>query len=262
MSFDVDRYLARLGVAGRCDPTLTALTDLQLAHLERVPFENLHVFHRIGVRTDVGWSYGKIVEQHRGGWCFELNGCFAELLRRLGFTVDLLSCRTFEPDTGGMSPDFDHLTLLVHLDDGPYLVDVGWGDSALRPLPLEPGEHDSRPRSTRIEVDATTVRLIELVARDTAETAWELQYEADRQPRQLSDFEARSDYLQSAPGLSWTTKPLVTRATSALGGRVTLHRDRLRLRGDDLSIRDEPVAQGDWDAQLDRWFAMTRPTPS
>lgn len=259
MSFDVDRYLARLGVAGRIDPTLTALTDLQVAQLQRVPFENLHVLHRIGVRTDVEWSYAKIVEQRRGGWCFELNGCFAELLRRLGYTVDLLSCRTFEPDTGGMSADFDHLTLLVHLDDGPYLVDVGWGDSALRPLPVEPGEYDSRPRPTRIEVDATTVRLIERVERDAAEPVWELQYEAARQPRQLSEFEARSTYLQTTPGLSWTTKPLVTRATSAHGGRVTLHRDRLRLRGDDLSIRDEPVAPADWDAQLHRWFAMSIP---
>ena len=80
MSFDVDRYLARLGVAARRAPTLAALTELQGAHLERVPFENLHVFHRVGVRTDVEWSYGKIVEQRRGGWCFELNGCFGELL--------------------------------------------------------------------------------------------------------------------------------------------------------------------------------------
>jgi N-hydroxyarylamine O-acetyltransferase len=259
MAFDVDRYLARLGYEGRRDPSLVGLADLHLAHLEHVPFENLHVFHRIGVGTGVDWSYSKIVEQRRGGWCFELNGCFAELLRRLGYTVELLSCRTFEPDTGGLSDDFDHLTLLVHLDDAAWLVDVGWGDCALRPLPVETGEYETRPRPTRIEANARTVCLIELVERDGAGSVWELQYEASRQPRQLADFAARSTYLQTTPGLSWTTKPLVTRATSAHGGRVTLHRDRLRLRGDDLSIRDEPVAPDDWDAQLHRWFGMSRP---
>jgi N-hydroxyarylamine O-acetyltransferase len=98
--FDVDRYLARIGCARRDDPTLAALTELQVAHLVHVPFENLHVFHRVGVDTSVDWCYTKIVDHRRGGWCFELNGCFSELLRHLGYSVDLLSCRTFEAATG------------------------------------------------------------------------------------------------------------------------------------------------------------------
>ena len=114
--FDVDRYLSRIHFDGRREPSLDTLVQLQAAHLMGVPFENLHVFHRVGVLTDVEWSYHKVVEQRRGGWCFELNGCFAELLRRVGYRVELLSCRTFDAATGGLSPDFDHLTLLVHVD--------------------------------------------------------------------------------------------------------------------------------------------------
>ena len=134
---NVDRYLARIGYEGPRATSLATLTALQTAHLVAVPFENLHVFHRVGVRVDVDWSYDKIVDQRRGGWCYELNGCFAALLHRLGFEVDLLSCRTFEPDTGGLSADFDHLALLVRADGAPYLVDVGWGDNPLTPLPAE-----------------------------------------------------------------------------------------------------------------------------
>ena len=134
MSFDVDRYLSRIKFDGGHEPSVDTLVRLQAAHLMRVPFENLHVFHRLGVRVDVDWSFHKIVEQRRGGWCFELNGCFAELLRRLGYRVDLLSCRTFDAATGGLSPDFDHLTLLVHVHAAAYLVDVGWGDNPLAPL--------------------------------------------------------------------------------------------------------------------------------
>ena len=260
VSFDVDRYLARIGYAGPRDPSYDVLAELQLAHLIHVPFENLHVFHRLGVRVDVDWSYGKIVEEQRGGWCFELNGCFAELLRRLGYSVDLLACRTYEPDTGGLSAEFDHLSLLVYLDSSTYLVDVGWGDNPLGPLPTEPGEHASRPRPTRIETDAGTLRLIELVERVDGEVVWELQYEASRRPRQLDDFDPRSRYLQTAPGLSWTEKPLVTRATSARGARVTLHRDRLRIRADDLSVRDEPVSAEQWEPTLRAWFGMSAPT--
>jgi N-hydroxyarylamine O-acetyltransferase len=258
--FDVDRYLARIKFDGGQEPSLDTLVRLQAAHLVRVPFENLHVFHRLGVQVDVDWSYDKIVEQRRGGWCFELNGCFAELLRRLGYPVELLSCRTFAPVTGELSPDFDHLTLLVHVDGEAYLVDVGWGDNPLAPLPAEPGEYSSRPRPARIETDASTVRLFEYVERSDGKAGWELQYQASRRPRQLAQFEARSRYLQTEPGLSWTERPLVTRATSAHGGRVTLHRDRLRVRNDDLSIQDKSVSADQWEVELRTCFEMSLPT--
>ena len=68
--FDVDRYLDRIAYDGPREPTREALEALHLAHLIHVPFENLHVYHRLGVRVDVAWSYAKIVEQRRGGWCF------------------------------------------------------------------------------------------------------------------------------------------------------------------------------------------------
>ena len=245
-TFDVDRYLAHLGYEGSREPTLQTLTDLQVAHLMRVPFENLHVFHRRGVRVDLGWSYGKIVGQSRGGWCFELNGCFSELLRRLGYSVDLLSSRTYDATTGGLSADFDHLALLVDTEAGPHLVDVGWGDGPLRPLPAEPGQYEARPRPACIETNADAIRLLELVERVDGQTVWELQYEAARAARTLSDFDPRSRYLQTEPGLNWTEKPLATRATSAAGGRVTLHADRLRVRQDDLTFTDTPVAPGEW----------------
>ena len=259
VSLDVDRYLDRIGYAGPRQPSLDTLTQLQTAHLIAVPFENLNVFFHVGVRVDVEWSALKIVEQRRGGWCFELNGCFGELLRRLGFTVDLLSCRTFVPSTGGLSDDFDHLALLVRVEGAPFLVDVGWGDCSLTPLPAEPGEYASRPRRTRIETDAAAVRLLEYIEHPGGAGSWELQYEASRRPRQLGEFEARSSFLQHEPGLSWTAKPLVTRATSAHGGRVTLHRDRLRLRRDDLTIHDEPVAPEQWNVSLRSWFGMAEP---
>ena len=257
--FDVDRYLERIDYEGPREPTAETLAALHLAHLIHVPFENLHVYHRLGVRVDVGWSYPKVVEQRRGGWCFELNGCFAELLRRLGFTVDLYSCRTFEPDSGGLSPDFDHLALLVRAGMDAFLVDVGWGDNPLAVLPAESGDYATRPRPSRLEATGDVIRLIEHVERVDGEVVWELQYEATRHPRRLDDFDPRSRYLQTEPGLMWTDKPLVTRATSALGGRVTLHRDRLRVRTDALTVDDQPVDAAEWASALQAWFGMTMP---
>lgn len=255
----VGRYLDRIGYTGRRAPTLTTLRNLQLAHLINVPFENLDVFHRRGVRVDVNWSYQKIVGRRRGGWCFELNGCFGALLEQLGYRVARLSCRTFESDTGGLSADFDHLALLVRVGSDRFLVDVGWGDCALAPIPAEVGEYKVRPRRARIETTDDSLRLIELVERVDGETVWERQYEASLHPRALADFDARSRYLQTEPGLNWTETPLVTRATSAKGGRVSLHADRLRTRQDDLTFVDEPVSQDEWPAVLEDRFGIAPP---
>ena len=57
----VDRYLKRIGYTGVGAPTINTLRKLQLGHLINVPFENLDVFHRRGVRVDVNWSFQKIV---------------------------------------------------------------------------------------------------------------------------------------------------------------------------------------------------------
>lgn len=135
----VDPYMDRLGVdaVGRV-PDLVLLTELQRSHLVAVPFENLDVYHRRPVRTDVSWSVPKITRHGRGGWCFELNGAFGWLLRQLGFRVDYVSCRVRGDD--GWGPDLDHCALLVHLDDTRWFVDVGFGDCCMVPIPLMPGE--------------------------------------------------------------------------------------------------------------------------
>jgi len=141
-------YLARLGIDEPVARTVDGLERLQRAHLTRVPFDNLDVFAGREVRTDIGWSVPKIVDRGRGGWCYELNGAFAWLLGELGFPVRQLGA-TVLLTPGGM--ECGHLALEVALER-PYLVDVGFGDSFIRPLPLDdPGPHDGGSGSYRLE---------------------------------------------------------------------------------------------------------------
>ena len=83
---------------------------------------------------DRGANYEKIVERRRGGWCFELNGLFAWLLEQLGYRVTLLGSRV--DGERGAGWELAHLLLRVDLDR-PYLVDVGFGEGSLEPVPLE-----------------------------------------------------------------------------------------------------------------------------
>jgi N-hydroxyarylamine O-acetyltransferase len=81
------RYLDRISYAASREPTAATLRQLHRAHLFAVPFENLDI--RLGrkIVCDEDSFLRKIVEQRRGGFCYELNGAFAALLRMLGFKV-------------------------------------------------------------------------------------------------------------------------------------------------------------------------------
>src|SRR4051794_11559758 len=95
---DVTAYLQRIGYSGALTPDANTLRELQRAHLFAVPFENLDIGWRREIRTDQQAFVRKIVQERRGGFCYELNGAFAWLLEALGFRVTLLSARVPRAD--------------------------------------------------------------------------------------------------------------------------------------------------------------------
>ena len=113
---EVKAYLERIGYRGPLAPTADTLRRLHVAHLLTVPFENLsiHAGERI-VLDDVS-LFDKLVTRRRGGFCYELNGLFAALLRELGFQVEMLSARVANRE-GVFGPEFDHMALLVKLEE-------------------------------------------------------------------------------------------------------------------------------------------------
>jgi N-hydroxyarylamine O-acetyltransferase len=120
-----EAYLLRLGFDGPPPPTLAGLRRLHRAHLARVPFENLDIHLGVPIALDAGAFAAKIALRSRGGFCFELNGAFAALLRTLGHRVELLEARVHGQD--GIGGRFGHLCLAVHLDGEVLLADVGFG---------------------------------------------------------------------------------------------------------------------------------------
>ena len=254
----VEPYLRRIGVDVQTGPpTAELLAALQLAHLVAVPFENLHVYHRRGQRTDVEWSYRKIVEERRGGWCFEANGAFGALLRALGFGVDYVSCRVWESADGSWGPEFDHLGLVVRTDDERFFVDVGFGDCCIHPLRLGDAELDEVPRRARTELVGDEFVLTELVPLESGPIEWEPQLRVDLRPRTLAEFAPRSRHLATDPSSSWHQKPFATRALDGAGSRVTLRRGLLRRREGTDAYVDENVEEGArWGALLEEWFGL------
>ncbi|HEX8536198.1 MAG TPA: arylamine N-acetyltransferase, partial [Cystobacter sp.] len=108
------------------------LRALHRRHIESIPFENLDIHSQRPIVLDEAAFFEKIIRQRRGGFCYELNGLFAALLRALGFQVAYLSGRVSSDGVRDDGPEFDHLLLEVTWN-GSWLVDVGFGDAFAEP---------------------------------------------------------------------------------------------------------------------------------
>jgi len=228
-------YLARIGYRGAIEPSPAVLADLQLAHLLTVPFENLSIHTGEEIRLRPDGLFDKVVRRRRGGFCYELNGLFAELLVDLGFPVDRLAARVFRED-GSPGIPFDHLCLRVIAGGRAWLVDVGFGDSFAVPLALDdPREQGDGRRRYRIEPDGDE-RILWAGARRS--------YRFGLTPFALGDFEPGRRYHTTSPESHFTAHRVISLLTP--DGRVTLRDDRLIVTaGDDR--REEPVAgAGEW----------------
>ena len=221
---DIPRYLARIQYSRPIRPDISTLRGLHRAHMLSVPFENLDIGLRRPIRLNEAALWDKIVVQKRGGFCYELNGLFAALLKEIGFHVTYLNGRVYGRD-GNLGIDFDHLTLLVQApqQSGRWLVDVGFGDSFNEPLSFEePGEQLQDLRSYRLEQMPNGY----VVWQRNYTGDWERQYFFDLQPRSFPiNYEAGYLYHQTSPRSSFTRGDLISKATP--DGRVTLEGGRL-----------------------------------
>jgi N-hydroxyarylamine O-acetyltransferase len=211
---DIDAYLKRIGYDGPTTPTIETLRAIQRAHFYTVPFENLDIQARRRIEVDEDVNYAKLVEARRGGFCLELNGTFARALRELGFEVDVLAGRVFQP-SGRLSPAFTHMTLLVHLDE-PWIADVGFGGRIGGPLRLnDAADQAVEGRTYLVDRDGEQgfVTVIEAGSPPTA-------YTFSTRPRRFADFQEACEWLQTSPGSRFTQGPVITIATPA--GRKTL----------------------------------------
>ncbi len=248
---DVTAYLQRINYHGPPDPTATTLRDLQWAHLLAVPFENLDIHLGRPILLDEVRFFDKIVSRRRGGFCYELNGLFAWLLRELGFDVTLLSARVAAGD-GGFGPEFDHLILLVRLEER-WLADVGFGDSFRDPLRLdEPGPQGQRqaPGAYQITREGAVWKMLEKDSQGKLVDG----YQFTLQPRRLADFADMCRYQQTSPTSHFTQKRICSRATPA--GRASLSDLRLIITTNGERHEQELSGPGEYAAKLREYFGI------
>lgn len=215
VNISTEKYLERIEIKEIDKPSFEFLSKLQLAHLYTIPFEDLDIPYRDKITLDLERIYNKIIPTKRGGFCYELNGLFHWLLTQLGFKVDMLSARVFNHQKQELGPDYDHMTLLVHLDKD-YLVDVGFGDSFRAPIEMPDGVCKDISGNYKIFVIDTT----HYELKKHEEDEWRLQYSFTTIPQKFLDFAEMCRLQQESPTSHFRTRLKCTIATPT--GRITL----------------------------------------
>lgn len=254
MRVNVDRYLARMGYTGSREVSVETLRALHIAHMRQIPFENLSIGWGEPIVLDETLLFEKIVEWNRGGFCYELNGMFAWVLRELGFEVQYLAAAVARGQ-GNFGLDFAHMTLEVDLgEEGIWLADVGFGSSFLSPLRMEPdsAQEDVSGRRFRLQKDGE----LWVMQQFNRDGVWDDQYQFERIAREFHEFEGMCEYTQTSPESHFTQNVICTRATEE--GRISLQNGMLIVSvGDERE--EEKLADGAAiEAALEQHFGIRR----
>lgn len=191
----LERYFARIGYAGPRDPSLGTLRALHRLHLLAIPYENLDIHLGLPITLDAEAMFTKLVDERRGGWCFEMNGVFGRVLETLGFTVRYLSGAVGR-ERKGWRAQGNHLVLLVTLDR-PWIVDVGFGDGFVTPLPLAPGHYRQDFLQYQVTRDGPRWRV------HNHQFGGADGFDFTLTARRLDDFATQCHELQTAPDSSF-----------------------------------------------------------
>lgn len=210
---DLGKYLSRIGVTTPGEPDLELLRSVHTRHLLSVPFENLTLHSGGTVQLDPSLLYDKIVNQRRGGFCYENNYMFSWLLTKLGFHLCLLSGQVRNSITECFGPPFDHLIIMVTLEGRRWLCDVGFGTAGFTvPLSLDTGDlQEQGHRVYRIR-ETAGMRFLEFQREENkgADGDWTAIYKFTLEPRRLEDFTEMCNYHQTSPSSIFFCKSFCT----------------------------------------------------
>lgn len=213
----LQQYYKRINIQSSRSPSLQLLTELQEKHTATIPFENINPFLGLPVTIDFDSLFGKIVLNGRGGYCFEQNGLFLEVLKKIGFYARGLTGRVI-----GNTPHFPlrtHMLILVKISKNFYVTDVGFGGLIpTHPLLLKSGIiQPTSLESYRILADKKENYILQIYIKKM----WRSLYIFDLQEQSVADYTVANWYTSTNPESRFTTNLIVSIAGKNL--RNTLH---------------------------------------
>lgn len=249
-----NEYLRRIGIENfNIEPNLENLEFLQRRHLLRVPFENLDIHWKRPINLDNKQFYEKIVGEKRGGFCYELNGLFFELLGEIGFQNKIISAKVGK-GSGEFGAEYDHLAILTKIEGREYLVDVGFGDFTAEPLEFVI-EKEQKDRNGVFLIRKYDEKYFEVVKKED-DDKWKSEYIFTVSPRELKEFAGMCHYQQTSPESHFTRGKVCSLMTE--NGRKTLTDKKFIETTNGSKSETEVGSDEEFDQILAREFQIER----
>jgi N-hydroxyarylamine O-acetyltransferase len=230
---DLAAYFSRIAYTGPRQPSLAILQALHDAHHAAIPYENIDILLRRPVRLDAAALHAKIILNQRGGYCFEQNIYFQRVLVAMGFSVRAVAARVFWRALKNEVPPRNHVVLLVTLDDGDYLADVGFGPMKMwAPLRVAPLVEQATPIGVYRLMPVGQEFLVQLNRRGR----WTGRYQLSMHEQVPADWDVAHYYMSSHPRSPFTTNLMAARSKG--NARYCLLNNKLQVHhGDGMTDR-------------------------
>lgn len=215
----LEEYLRRVGLSGQ--PELLQLVE---AHLCSIPFENLDVLCGVPIPIDIDSVFAQLVGARRGGYCFQQNRLFREILERSGREVLVRAARV-RRGVHEVRPK-SHMLLETRHDGEQMLVDVGFGAEGPRvPVPFTQAIVEGSPGLQHQLVPEGPLWVLQS-RHDGGD--WLDLYAFERRDALPVDFEMYNYYTSTHPRSLFTNSMLVSLHTP--DGYVSLFDGLVRIR--------------------------------
>jgi N-hydroxyarylamine O-acetyltransferase len=259
-AFRLENYLARIGHNGAAAANLETLKTLHALHPDAISFEALDSFLRRPVQIDLASIVAKLVEDKRGGYCFEQNLLFKAALKAIGFEVTGLAGRVrwMSPPDSPLGPK-THMMLRVDLADGPYLADVGFGACLLdAPLQLKTDIEQTTAMGTYRLTQSDG--LLSLGAK--RQGGWRTMYVFDLHPQIQADYELGNWFTSTNPFIPLTSRLILERLAGERRYRLVDRAFSTEARDGDV-ITERTLRNADELGEVLRdTFKVTPPVPA
>lgn len=258
-NFRLDNYLERIGYRGAIQPDLPTLAAINAAHVNSIPFEVFDPLLRRPVNLDLVALQEKLVDNRRGGYCFEQNALFKAALDAVGFQTTGLGARVrfMVPPDSPLGPR-THMLIRVDLPEGPYLADVGFGGCLLdAPLQLKA---DLEQRTAMGMYRLTQSEgLFLLSSRQPA--GWRDIYAFNLEPQLPSDYEISNWYTSTHPGFLFANMLLLERLSHDKRYLLVNRRFMIEARDGEVTSERLLASAAELGQVLDETFNVKPPAP-
>jgi N-hydroxyarylamine O-acetyltransferase len=207
----LNTYLNVVGFTNKVNTDFETLYELHRLHTLRFPFENITPFLHDKVSLEYEDVSRKFLDKSRGGYCFEQNLLFTEILKEIGFKVRPLGARVLWNQTYDLISRRSHMLEIVTVGTEEYLCDVGFGGLTLpTPIKFLTGvEQKTTHENYRISPLENDLKLEAMV-----EGGWKTLYRFDLTLHYPVDYEVANFYLYTHPESIFRNKLIASKLVS------------------------------------------------